>query len=208
MRMKKLNLTGQKFGRLTVLNELHNYHKKGVYWLCKCECGNLTEVKGTCLTHGHTKSCGCLNRDITRNRNTIHGAHGSRLYTIWQAMKDRCYNVNFKRYKDYGGRGVAVCDEWKNDFKAFHDWAKNNGYADNLSIDRIDVNGNYEPNNCRFITLKQQNRNRRSNINVNINGVTKCLTEWCETLGVKYPTALYRIHHNWSVERALELEGK
>lgn len=205
---KKLNLTGQKFGRLTVLHELRNYHKKGVYWLCVCECGNLTEVKGACLTYGHTKSCGCLNRDITRTRNTSHGKHGSRLYTIWQAMKDRCYNINFKRYKDYGGRGIKVCDEWLNDFQAFYDWAMTNGYGDTLTIDRSDNNGNYDPNNCRFITLKQQNRNRRSNVNVTINGTTKCLMEWCEILGVKYPTALYRIHHNWGVERALGLEEK
>lgn len=118
-------------------------------------------------------------------------------------MNDRCYNKNNKRYKDYGGRGIIICDEWLNDNKRFFNWAKSNGYNDNLTIDRIDVNGNYEPNNCRWITLQQQNRNTRRNIYFTIKGVTKCLKDWCKDFNIPCSTVRYRLKRGLTIEEAL-----
>lgn len=195
------DLTGQKFGRLTALYRLHNITGK-TKWLCACDCGNLKEVTLSDLKKGNTQSCGCLYKDI----HTKHKKCDTRLYCIFGAVKSRCYNKNNKRYKDYGGRGIAVCSEWKDNFQAFYDWAINNGYNDSLTIDRIDVNGNYEPSNCRWVTPKQQARNRRSNRNYTIKGETHCLSEWCEILGLNYRTVQYRINIlNQNIERALRL---
>lgn len=121
-------------------------------------------------------------------------------------MRERCYNKHSPNYKNYGGRGVAVCSEWKDNFQAFYEWSANNGYNDKLTIDRIDVNDNYEPNNCRWCNAKQQARNRRNNRNYTINGVTHCLMKWCEIYNLNYQTVIYRLNHNWQIERALELE--
>lgn len=121
-------------------------------------------------------------------------------------MKQRCYNENNTRYKHYGGRGIAVCDEWRNNFQAFYDWSMANGYKDTLTIDRIDVNGNYEPNNCRWITNKEQQRNRRDNKLYTINNVTKCLSEWCEIYNINYSTAHYRLLKGLTIKQALEME--
>lgn len=132
----------------------------------------------------------------------------NRLYRIYWGMKSRCYNKKYLWYNDYGARGIRVCDEWLNDFQVFYDWAINNGYKENLSIDRIDVNGNYEPDNCQWITPKQQARNRRSNKYYTINGETHCLSEWCEILNLNYTTVKARLHYGWSIEKTLELEEK
>ena len=201
------DLTGQKFGRLTTLYRLHNIKGK-TKWLCVCDCGNLKEVILSDLLLGKSKSCGCLAKELVSSRSTIHGQCGTRLYRIWTKMKERCYTTTNKRYKDYGGRGVAVCAEWKNGFMSFYNWAMANGYDDTLTIDRIDVDGNYEPTNCRWITMKQQSRNKRSNIIFTYNGVTHCLIDWCNILNLKYNTIKMRIKRGWSIERALELEGK
>ena len=118
----------------------------------------------------------------------------------------RCYYEKYPWYKDYGERGITICDEWLHDFQTFYDWAIDNGYRDDLTIDRIDVNGNYEPSNCRFATPKQQARNRRSNRNYTINGETHCLIEWCEILDLKYKTVAQRVtKYHWPIEMALEL---
>lgn len=141
----------QKFERLTALYKLNNYHKKGVWWLCACDCGNLTEVRGISLRAKHTKSCGCLN-EATK---TKHGKYNTKLYRVWIKMKERCYNKKHMHYKNYGGRGIAVCSEWRYNFMSFYTWATDNNYSDNLQIDRINNNGNYEPSNCRFVTPKE-----------------------------------------------------
>lgn len=195
------DMTGQKFGRLTVIKYVYSDKHHNAVWQCQCKCGNIVEVRGDMLRNGNTKSCGCLC--------TTHHKSNTRLYHTWQQAKDRCYNKNNKDYRDYGGRGIAVYDEWKDDFTAFYNWATENGYRDDLTLDRVDVNSNYTPDNCRWLTIKQQNRNKRNNKNYTINGETKCLAEWCEILNLKYNRIYNRIHkYHWSIERALELEVK
>lgn len=197
------DITGQKFSRLTALYRLHNDKRKRVHWLCICECGNFTEAASNNLLNSKIKSCGCLHN---KGNHTTHRQIHTRLYRIWSNMKDRCTNSNTPSYKNYGGRNIVVCDEWQADFMAFYNWAMNNGYQDDLTIDRIDVNGNYEPSNCRWRDKKAQARNTRRNNNITIKGETRCLSEWCEILNLNYNTIHDRIYKlGWSIERALEL---
>lgn len=197
------DITGQKFGRLIAIKYLHNSNTGKAVWLCKCECGNVIEAISGNLCSGKTNSCGCYKKDM---HPIEHGMSNTRLHKIWQNMKTRCYNDNYVQYKDYGGRGIKVCTDWKDSFKEFYNWAIDNGYNDTLTIDRIDNNGNYEPSNCRWTTRRQQNRNQRTTRLITINGVTHCLKEWCKILGLHYVTVLSRLNKlNWTIERALEL---
>lgn len=129
------------------------------------------------------------------------------LYNIWCGIKRRCYNQNYARYKDYGGRGITLCDEWM-DFDAFVDWANDTGYQEGLTIERINNDGNYDPTNCTWATRKEQNRNRRTSMYINYMGETKTLVEWCEELGLKYKTIQFRLAHGWTVERAFNEPSK
>lgn len=161
---KLIDLTGQRFGRLVALEHVPYNHPdfpKGG-WLCQCDCGNKHYFDSHSLTSGSVKSCGCYVAERLKNTKIAskHGMSNSRVYITWRNMHVRCENPNDKRYADYGGRGIQVCDEWK-DFQKFYEWAMANGYADNLTIDRKDVNGDYEPGNCRFITRAENNKNRR-----------------------------------------------
>ena len=157
-----LTIEGKRFGRLAVIeNKIINHRG---YSICKCDCGKIATIRNDALKSGVTKSCGCITKEIAKSgkNRRKHGLHNTRLHRIWGAMKTRCCNENFKRFSDYGGRGITVCDEWKNDFMSFYKWSIENGYSDKLTIDRINVNGNYEPSNCRWATVAEQNKNKRN----------------------------------------------
>ena len=202
---KPLELTGQRFNRLTVISKAEN--RNGfTYWNCICDCGNIKTVKGVSLTKGYTKSCGCYSRELTakRNKDNADGKfRDERLYRIFYGMMTRCYNPNESEYLRYGGRGISVCKEWRNNFFAFQEWALNNGYNETLTIDRINNDGDYEPNNCHWATMKQQSNNRRSNLQLTFNGETKSASEWSEIVGLNRSVIYGRIKHNWSVKDAL-----
>ena len=157
--MNSNNLVGKRFGRLVVLCDSGKRKSREIIWCCKCDCGNKLESRGPNLRLGNTKSCGCLNMErIYKHGDAINGP--TRLYRSWIAMKQRCLNVNNIAYKYYGGRGIRVCDEWENDYLAFKEWASVNGYANNLTIDRINNDGNYKPSNCQWITQAKNNQKR------------------------------------------------
>lgn len=158
--MPLIDICGQRFGRLVVINYSHsNKHRKS-FWLCKCDCGNIKILRGNDLKSGKIQSCGCYNSERTISFNTTHGLSGTRLYRIWKNIKMRCLDPNKPDYKYYGGRGIKICDEWINNFKSFYDWAMSNGYKEALTIDRRENDGNYEPSNCRWVTMAAQNQNK------------------------------------------------
>ena len=201
------DLTGKIFGRLTVLYRTNDHYypsgRHDIQYRCHCECGNEMNALGVHLSSGHRKSGGCFRKETTGNTKRTHGMTNTRLHNIWKNMKSRCTYERHEDFDLYGGRGITVCDEWLNSFDAFESWANNNGYSGGLSIDRCDVNGNYEPGNCRWITQKAQCNNTRRNINIEFNGKTHTMKGWAEILGIKYGTLQSRIARGWSYEKAL-----
>lgn len=208
------DIIGLKFNRLTVL-ELHHkvqkFKKNGSrggyieYYLCKCDCGKETIIEKWHITSGRTKSCGCIQKESTSNLFSTHHLSKHQLYNTWCKMKERCYKPICKAYPNYGGRGIKVCDEWKNNFQNFYDWALSNGYKEDLTLDRIDVNGNYEPLNCRWISQKQQCNNKRTNFYITIYNRTQTLKEWCEEKDLNYSAVQARISRGWTIEDAMTI---
>lgn len=186
-------LDGKRFSRLTVIEKDHTNKHGEIVWKCKCDCGNISYVTSNYLVSGHTKSCGCLATEKAKEANTTHGLSHTKLTRTYANMITRCYNPNYKYYSSYGGRGISVCSEWSgNDgITNFIKWALSNGYKDNLTLDRINVDGNYSPNNCRWATMKQQQNNRTNNTVFEYNGEKKTLSEWSDCLGVKYSKLQY-----------------
>ena len=206
--MKREFASGERFGYWEVIKET-----KDRKVLCRCECGTEKEVQKKHLLSGKTTSCGCFRNQKASERmkknnpyNVKHNMYKSRLYGIWNGLKDRCYNSNNAQYHNYGGRGIKVCEEWQ-EFIPFKEWALNNGYTDTLTLDRTDFDGDYEPNNCRWITIQAQQYNKRNNHLLTYNGRTQTLIEWAKERGIKYNTLQARIcRGHWSVGRALGYE--
>lgn len=202
-----IDRTGERFGMLVITRFIRVDKNWNYIWECKCDCGNIINVRYNNLLNGSTKSCGCLKRERTIERSTKHGLSGSqgnytRLYRIWLNMRRRCNNRRDQDYPYYGGRGIKVCKEWDN-YAAFHDWAMKNGYADHLTLDRINNNGDYCPENCRWATRKEQARNTRQNHFITFNGKTMTIAEWAEYLGVSSTVLRTRLYRGWPIERAL-----
>lgn len=199
-----IDLTGQKFGKLKVIEYAGLTKDKRAKWKCKCDCENVIVVCGKELRNGHTQSCGCFRKERVSECHKTHGQTNTKLFYVWQTMRKRCYQKNNKDYKDYGGRGIKVCDEWQINFQAFYDWAMLNGYKEGLTIERKDTNGNYEPSNCKWATQKEQCNNRRNNHLITYNGKTQTLQKWANEYKINRQTLSSRIHKlHWSVEKAL-----
>lgn len=204
-----IDLTGKHFGKLTVIcrgPDRINKSGKSVRWKCLCECGVETLVDGRHLKNGHTKSCGCekqISAQKMGKQQATHNRYPTRLYHIWNGLKMRCQNKNNDRFSAYGGRGITVCAEWAGSFETFRDWALANGYRDDLSIDRIDVNGNYCPGNCRWATIVEQNNNKRNNRFITLCGSTKTVAEWSRAVGIASGTIIARLRKGWGEYEAV-----
>lgn len=203
--LKNHNLLGKKFGRWLVIGKIKE--NKKLLWLCQCECGNIGKVNSFSLLQGKSKSCGCLQKEITKKRLTTHNQTNKRIYNIYYNIKQRCYNKKEKRYKDYGGRGITICDEWLGDngFVNFYNWSIKNGYQDDLTIDRIDNNGNYEPSNCRWTNLETQTNNKRNTIYFEFFGIKKSLKQWINFMGWNYKTYYARYSRGYETFRINEI---
>lgn len=191
---KFINLKGSRFGRLTVLERAKNGNCRQVRWLCKCDCGNLHYASTAVLRAGKVQSCGCLIRDV----HSTHGMSGTRLYKIWDGMKCRCYSKSHMHYDKYGGRGIKICQEWRENPASFCEWAMANGYKDDLTIDRINHDGDYEPNNCRWITNAKQQTNKRNNRMITYKGKTQCVADWIRELNLDKARTYNRIANGWT----------
>ena len=203
------NLKGRKFNKLQVIDFYGN--KKGrTYWQCKCDCGKVCILEAYKIKSGHTKSCGCLgveNKKTLYKYSIKHKKMDTKLYRVWQNMKRRCYTASSNSYKNYGARGIKVCKEWSQDFISFYNWAMANGYKENLTIDRINVNGNYEPNNCRWATMEEQANNKRNNVFINYNGEKLSINQWSKKTGIKRETIYWRLQHGFSLEKVFSKEN-
>ena len=208
---KLIDLTGQRIGRWVVLGEATDKIDHRETWLCSCDCGTVRNVLAKSLKSGRSKSCGCIAKEKATHRMTqkhlSEGADGrakTRLYSIWIDMKRRCYDSRVLNYEKYGGRGITICKEWNESFDVFRAWALSHGYASGLSIDRIDNNTGYSPENCRWTTAKVQNNNRRNNHRIVFNGADHTLSEWEELTGISRATIQKRLtKYGWSVEKTL-----
>lgn len=197
--MKLHDLTGMQFHYLTVVKASHS--KRGdMYWNCICKCGKETVTKGTHLKSGNTKSCGCY-RDELYKINAAGSRRKNKLYRVWQQIRYRCYNPKVAPYKNYGGRGIRVSEEWRNNFDEFYEWAMRNGYKDGLEVDRIDNNGDYGPNNCRLADRKTQLNNTRRNVFIEFDGKKLTIAQWSQITGINRTTLSYRLRKGWDTKR-------
>ena len=196
-----VDLTGRKYGRLTVIRFNDRDKHNNINYLCRCVCGNEKVVTGSHLRSGDVKSCGCWLREFK----AIHGMSRSATYNSWESMMGRCFNENDDRYSSYGGRGITVCDRWRKFENFLYDMGERDKW---LSLDRIDNDGNYTPENCRWATASEQQRNRRANRLIEYRGETRCVAEWAEYLGINQSTLRKRLDRGKPVDVAFETEAK
>lgn len=201
------DLTGTRYGLLTVVGRVENSKNGSSRWLCRCDCGNERIHSAGTLNYGVVFSCGCYGKERRLQKQTTHGKSKTKLYRVWSSMKDRCSRPSCKAFKYYGGKGISLCKEWM-DYQTFYDWAMANGYAEGLTIDRIDVNGNYEPSNCRWATRGVQANNTTANRLLDCNGVSHTASEWSRIVGIPYTRLMRRLGLGWSIEKALFTEVK
>lgn len=201
-----VDLSGQTFGRLTVIHKGEDYTRKNgrheTAFVCQCECGNVIRVRASQLKSGNTQSCGCARKEQVGALNRTHGKSGTRLHYIWARMRQRCLNESCSDYKHYGARGITVCEEWSS-FEAFETWALSSGYDDTLSIDRQNNSLGYSPENCRWVTDVVQANNKRSNRLLTYNGKTQTVSQWAKEIGINRQTIEQRLLRDWSIEDAL-----
>lgn len=202
------DLAGKRINHLTVLKRVPDHVTKGGYrktaYLCRCDCGNEKIILSESLATGNTKACGCLSKTGLKKRKT-HGMSNDRNFRIWVAMRQRCSNPRNTYYKNYGGRGITVCKEWEGSYETFRDWSLANGYSDELTIDRIDNNKGYSPDNCRWISRKEQMRNTRLNHFIKANGEMRTIVGWSETKGIPAYVIRNRLIYGWSNEDAVNI---
>lgn len=202
--MKVKDLTECSFGRLTVLERAENSKQGQAQWRCRCSCGKEIIALGSNLRRGKTFSCGCYRDEKAKERLSSHKQSNTRLYRIYNNMKNRCYYSKNDNYKWYGARGIGVCKEWKESFQAFYAWAMSSGYADNLTLDRKDRDLDYSPDNCRWITIQRQQNNRCDNVRIEFRNKSLTLSEWSRITGINRVTLWNRIFTSkWSIEKAL-----
>lgn len=207
--MLNKDVVGKKFNNLKVLGivDEHPGNGKHIKLICKCGCGKITYPTKTEVINGRIKSCGCLAIEKTIKRNLKHGYYGTRIYRIWNGILERTKYKSEKDGERYWKRGISVCCDWEK-FENFKEWAFKNGYKDNLTIDRIDVNGNYCPENCRWATIKEQTRNKTTNKILEYKGIKMCLTDWANKYNLNYQTLQKRLKNGWNLEKALNTKTK
>lgn len=198
---KHKKLEGKRFGNLTVIKRVGRKNNSGI-WLCRCDCGKEVTCYQSNILRGTSTSCGCLKSYYARQSRNCHGESTTVLYTKWTSIKTRCLNPNSQNYGSYGGRGIKICEEWL-DFWTFREWAYENGYQDGLSIERIDVNGNYCPENCCWIEISEQANNRRTNTFIEYGGKKQTASQWARELGIGKDTITYRVRAGWTPEECL-----
>lgn len=193
------DLVGQRFGRLTVV-EFAGVRGRNSYWKCVCDCGETIVTKSSYLTSGDTKSCGCLKLERISNLTAKHNMSKTKIFGVWATMLRRCFTPTNKKFSDYGGRGIKVCDEWRDNFKAFYEYVSNLEHygEEGYSLDRINNDGDYEPGNVRWATLKEQGRNKRNNVFVEYDGEKMTLKEAADRSGLKYSTLYRRYCQGWN----------
>lgn len=198
----RAELLGQRFGQLTVV-ALHPHRSASsrALWVCLCDCGNQRITDTSSLKRGSAKSCGCLTLRNLRERSITHGKTNTRAYHAWFSMRQRCYYRRNKEYHNYGERGIEVCSEWREEFEAFY--MDMGDPPDGMTLDRIDVEGNYNKETCRWATVKEQARNRRNNRLLTLDGEEHCVAEWAEIVGISSHTLLKRLDAGWSLDRVL-----
>lgn len=209
---RKKMMHGMRFGRLVVVSEAPSVKGRAM-WLCQCDCGQIRTVAGSHLRNGNTTSCGCLQKEKTIDNNKARSTHGmcrTHIHRIWLHIKDRCGNEKCKSYMNYGGRGITICDEWKDDFQTFYDYVSKLPHfeEEGYSIDRINNDGNYEPGNVKWSTTKEQANNKRSNRVLEAFCEKHTVAEWSEKLGISDKTIMSRLRRGLSAEDALKIEKR